>query len=276
MIHPEHSTPHSFRRHFMVRQPLVDVTRRLSLALSSRRFVSNPTEHSPRRARFAPDLDVLITVYVLGSNLCQITLDGAPVSTSTQGLLIDAIRSLGRVRESKSPGRTARAPKAFPAVSPKQDVSYDNLLRRLGVQTGIHVGALHGFLLVASDHLVGRLVVPPAVMTQARDCSFLRPEALAEILTDILLIVAKGPQRRSDRETFGHLPGFRGNLSETQLNRYRSDYALWVDGKERVGRLHCTLGSGFSPNTCASIHWVVDGPRLILTRIGAHGRNAQS
>lgn len=276
MIHPEHSAPFAYRRHFIIRQSLGDVTRRLRLALSIRRFVSNPTEHSPRRSRFAPDTDVQITVYVLGSNLCQITLDGAPVCTSARGLLIDAIRSLGRVRGSKTAGRSSRPAKPFPVASAKPDVAYDDLLRRLGIQTGVHVGALHGFLLVAFDHLGGRLVVPSAVMAQARDCSFLRPQALAGILTDILLIVAKGPQRRSDLETFGHLPGFRGNLSETQLTRFRSDYALWVDGLERIGRLHCTLGTGFSPNTCASIHWVVDGPRVILTRIGAHGRNAQS
>lgn len=291
MVH--HSAPSSpfHVRRFFSRRHLLDVGRLLGLALHLRRYVSLPAESLPTALRFEPDAGATILVRVAEGGMCEILVMADPSYGSRFGLLVDAARSIGRVRELRSekgvrsPGSTwslsyedspaaAPAPPAKPAAP--TGLAYNDLLRRLGITRAYNVGALHGFLNVVEEQLGGQLVVPGCVMRQARDCAFKRPVDLAAIVTEVLRIHSSGPQGACDKATFGHLPGFRLNLSDTQLRRFRSDYAVVVDGVEYVGRLHCTLGSGFSPSTCASVHWASDPVRVVLTRIGEHGRNAQS
>ena len=267
-----HSSPPSaaLSRSFASRRALGDIVHSLDLALDNLRIAPRVRcDEGARAVRIHVGDTACITIGAVGSFESSISITAASGENRVFGALVAAVRSLHRVREVFAP-RRACAREARRVVS-KVAPAYDTHLRRLGISAG--ASTLAEFLKVVARELPGRIAIPAKVLRQAEACVFRRSVELARIVANILLSKAV---RLPYKDRFASLPGFRLNLSETQHIKYREDYVAFVEGHAVVGELHCTLGNSFSQADCASVHWGYLGGKVVVTRIGRHGRNAQS
>ena len=253
------------------------VVRSIELALANARIASRErADIGARETRIDIEGDVSVVVAVLGSFHSEVVISAPREAHQRFGVVIAALRGIAKLREqatkpaAKLPGR--------PRVSRPLAAGFARQLARLGITPLLPVNTLGEFLRELAKHPFGRLEfgAPARVLRQADDCVFHDLVLIATRVVDIVERVLGGCPRCGYLGQFSCLQGFRPNLSETQLTRFREDYTVTYRDKSHLGRLHLTLGTGHSKSRCASIHWALDGNLLVLTRIGAHGRNAQS
>lgn len=254
-----------------------DVVRSIELALDNARIAPRVrTDVGTRETRIDIEGDVSVVIGVLGSFHSEVVVSAPREAHGRFGVLLAALRGINKLREkasipvAKRPGR--------PRASRPLAAGFACQLARLGIVPLIPVNTLGEFLRELAKHPFGRLEfgAPPRVIRQADDCVFHDLVLIATRVVDIVLCVLHGCPRCGYLGQFSSLQGFRPNLSETQLTMYREDYTVTYRDKSHLGRLHLTLGNSHSKRRCASIHWALDGHILVLTRIGAHGRAAQS
>lgn len=264
------SHSNTLSRTFSTRRMLGDIAYKLDLALDNLRIAPRVREDEGTSViRISVGESACITLTAEGSFFTSIKVTSEFGDNRIFGALVNAVRSLSRVREQRSERRTCARVVRRELVKIAPD--YNTQLRRLGLT--VSAFTLAEFLEVVARELPSRLVIPSRVLRQAEACVFRRPLDLARIVTDILLNDA---HRLPYKERFGLLHGFRLNLSESQQCMHREDYTVSVDGHIIVGHLHCTLGNRFSPADCASVHWGYLGSKVVLTRIGRHGRTSRS
>ena len=186
------------------------------------------------------------------------------------GDVIAAMRHIKGMREIEVPQPTISKANRYDL---KMELSQQ--LVRLGIRNN-HPETLLDF----ADALVlaGFAIVPSKVRKQIEDCVYYAPERLAAVMVDVILRTETRTAGCCDRECYKDIKGFRLNLSETQLTKFRQDYIVHHAGIELVGRLHVTLGACYSPQKTASIHWYVQGVTgpVVFCLVGAHGRARRS
>jgi hypothetical protein len=263
-------------KRFESRRPLGELVRAIELTLANSRLVPYVrNDLSPRDISIQIHTGVIIAIRALGSYHLQVTVSARRDQEKDFGIALVAIRAVHRLREKKAIDTQGRG---RPRVSRPDSAVYRAQLDRLGITSPTPINTLEEFLRILSTHPFSRLqfVAPDRVLRQASDCVFRNPTLLAERVTDILMRSLEACPHCGHLALYGVIPGFRPNLSETQLNQFREDYTIRYKDRVYVGRLHITIGVSHSKGRCASIHWSFENGLLILTRIGAHGRNAQS
>jgi hypothetical protein len=263
-------------KRFESRRHLSDLVRAIELSLVNSGLVPYVrTDVSPRDISIELHTGVMIAIRALGSYHLQLTVSARRSQEKAFGVALVAIRAVRGLREKKPIDTQGRG---RPRVSRPESAGYLAQLNRLGITTVTPTNSLEEFLRILSTHPFSRLqfVAPERVLRQASDCVFRNPVLLAERVTDILLRSLEACPHCGHLALYGVIPGFRPNLSETQLNQFREDYTTRYKDQVYVGRLHLTIGVSHSKGRCASIHWSFENGLLILTRIGTHGRNAHS
>ena len=263
-------------KRFESQRPFGDLVRALELSLDNHR-VAPRVRHDigTREVQIELKSDVTIIATALESYRTHVVVSTRRDNDRAFGAAVAAVRAIPRIRERKPDDQ--RGPGRSRVSRPVADI-YAAQLARLGITSPVPVNSLEQFLRILAAHPFTRLevAIPERVLVQAKKCRFHNPVLLAERVTDILFRSLNRCPRCGHFETYRIVPGFRSNLSDTQLQQFGEDYRIVYRGKVYEGRLHLTIGVGHSKRRCASIHWCLEDGLLVLTRIGTHGRNAHS
>lgn len=263
-------------KRFECQRAFGDLMRVLELSLDNHRIAPRVRHDiGTREVQIELESDVTIVATAIESYRTHVVISTRRGNIRAFGNAVAAVHSIPRIRERKS--KDQRGP-GRPRVSRPDTELYAAQLLRIGITSPIPVNSLEQFLRILAAHPFTRLevVIPDRVLGQAKRCRFHNPLLLAERVADILIRSLNRCPRCGHFDTYHFIPGFRSNLSDTQLNQFGEDYRITHKGKVYEGRLHLTIGVSHSKNRCASIHWCLEDGLLVLTRIGTHGRNAHS
>lgn len=124
------------------------------------------------------------------------------------------------------------------------------------------------------------LLILDSAMEAAAECPFKRPQEIYDALRDLDDIAS-----RLKNEANGDLRqqliekgwGKRCSMfiSDTTKRRYGNSYKFEYGNERRLFEPHITLGSG-DPNTCASIHFILDGQKIVVAHAGRHLPNTKT
>jgi hypothetical protein len=122
------------------------------------------------------------------------------------------------------------------------------------------------------------LIFLESALSGAKECPFRRPAEVLGALEDLDQIAATegGDILRQLRDR-GWGKRSSMHISDTTRARYGNYYQFHYDGRRQYFEPHITIGSG-DPNSCASIHFLVDRERkkIVIGHVGKHLPNTRT
>jgi hypothetical protein len=135
--------------------------------------------------------------------------------------------------------------------------------------------------------ILPNLIILDSAFDSAAQSPFKRPDDILSALRDLDAIAEASAKQRIESGSGGDLLQHLKNrgwgkrssmhISNTTRATHKSRYEFEYAGKRQLFEPHITLGSG-DPNSCASIHFVVDAARerIVVAHVGRHLPNTRT